>query len=362
MKVLYARGAHNGWRDDVTIYKQGSSGSGVIAIQKALTAKGYDPGSVDGVFGAKTAAAARAFQRDAKLIVDGAVGPLTAAALGIRSQAPAAAAPPPKPTPKPVAAPTAPAAPASATGMAAKPLRERCVALTGSFETSSPVPQCFSGLTGNFDGQGMSFGALQWNFGQGSLQPLLQKMVANHQTVIAGIFGADFAELRRMLAMTLKADQVAWAAGIQTAKFSVNQPWRGYFVALGQTAEYQAIQADAAAAVYAKGLGFCRQFRLKSERAAALMFDIVTQNGSINAAVTAQINADFARLPADQTDETPKLAIVANRRAEASNPKWVENVRARKLVIANGRGTANGMTYDLAKSYAITLDPAADLT
>lgn len=349
----------------MTIYRQGSSGSGVIALQKALIAKGYDLGVADGIFGAKTVAAVRRFQAAAKLIVDGAVGPVTAAALGIRSQA--AAAPPQKPKPGspsgpgPVA-PAPVAAPAPAIGMAAKPLRERCVALTGSFETSSPVPQCFSGLTGNFDGQGISFGALQWNFGQGSLQPLLQKMMANHQAVIAGIFGADFAELQRMLAMTSKADQVAWAAGLQTVKFSVNQPWRGYFTALGQTAEYQAIQGDAAAAVYQKGLGFCRQFGLKSERAVALMFDIATQNGSINATVAAQINSDFAKLPAGETDETPKLVIVANRRAEASNPKWVENVRARKLVIANGGGTANGMTYDLAKSYAITLDPAADLT
>lgn len=344
------------------IYKQGSSGPGVVALQKALIARGYDLGVVDGIFGAKTVAAVRRFQAAAKLATDGAVGPVTAAALGINSQAQPAATPPPQPAPKPAAAPATPAAAVPTTAMADKPLRERCVALTGSFETSSPVPQCFSGLTGNFDGQGISFGALQWNFGQGSLQPLLQKMVANHQAVIAGIFGADFAELQRMLAMTAKADQVAWAAGIQTAKFSVNQPWRGYFAALGQTAEYQAIQGDAAAAVYQKGLGFCRQFGLKSERAAALMFDIVTQNGSINATVAARINADFANLPAGETDETPKLVIVANRRAEASNPKWVENVRARKLVIANGGGTANGMTYDLATSYAITLDPAADLT
>lgn len=355
----------------MTIYKQGSSGSGVIALQKALAGKGFNPGAADGVFGAKTAAAVRAFQSAAKLIVDGAVGPLTAAALGIGSETqPVAASSPP--TAPPTSPPTAPASSppaagsaansATAVGMAAKPLRERCVALTGSFETSSPVPQCFSGLTGNFDGQGISFGALQWNFGQGSLQPLLQKMISSHQSVIAGIFGADFAELQRMLAMTSKAEQVAWAAGIQSAKFSVNQPWRGYFVALGQTAEYQAIESDSAAAVYAKGLGFCRQFGLKSERAAALMFDIVTQNGSINAAVAAQINSDFAKLPTDTGDETARLVIVANRRAEASNPKWVENVRARKLVIANGGGTANGMTYDLAKSYAITLDPAADLT
>lgn len=344
----------------MTVYKQGSSGQGVAAIQKALIAKGYKPGAADGVFGAKTTAAVRAFQRDAKLAVDGAVGPATAAALGIGSAAPKPASKPAsKPAPK--AAPAAKPAPApAATGMAAKPLRERCVALTGSFETSSPVPLCFSGLTGNFDGQGISFGALQWNFGQGSLQPLLQKMITLHQPVIAAVFGAGFAELQRMLAMTDKADQVTWAKGIQTAKFTIKQPWRGYFSALGQTSEYQAIQGDAAAAVYAKGLGYCRQFGLKSQRAAALMFDIVTQNGSINSTVARLINADFAKLPAT-ADETSKLVIVANRRAEAANPKWVENVRARKLVIANGQGTANGMTYDLAISYAITLDPAADL-
>ena len=30
-----------------------------------------------------------------------------------------------------------------------------------------------AGLSGDFDGQGLSFGVLQWNLGQGSLQPLL---------------------------------------------------------------------------------------------------------------------------------------------------------------------------------------------
>lgn len=332
-------------------YRLGARSQGVADVQNALIKKGYDPGPADGVFGAKTDAAVRAFQRASDLTEDGVVGPATAAALAVQAPSP--------PPAEPIPSPASPAA--TSVGMAAKPLRERCVALTGSFETSTPVPQCFSGLTGNFDGQGISFGALQWNFGQGSLQPLLQKMANQHQSVIAAIFGADFAELQRVLAMPAKADQVAWAAGVQTAKYSVNQPWRGYFVALGQTAEYQAIQGDAAAGVYAKGLGYCRQFGLKSERAAALMFDIVTQNGSISAGVTAQINADFAQLPADSPDETPKLVIVANRRAEASKAAYVEDVRTRKLTIANGGGVVHGVKYDLAASYAITLDPAADL-
>jgi hypothetical protein len=34
---------------------------------------------------------------------------------------------------------------------------------------------CWSGASGNFDGQIVSVGALQWNYGQGSLQPILKR-------------------------------------------------------------------------------------------------------------------------------------------------------------------------------------------
>lgn len=324
-------------------YNQGDSGAAVQEIQNALIAQGYNPGPADGQFGAKTTTAVKAFQTANGLTADGAVGPATSAKLlgGATGGASSAGT--------------------SSPSLAASPLVARCVALTGSFETSTPPPQCFSGLTGNFDGQGISFGALQQNFGQGSLQPLLNKMIASYHDVIAGIFGDDFAELQSMLAMTDKEQQVAWAAGKQTAKFNVVQPWNGYFVALGQTTQYQAIQADAAGNVYEKGLGYCRQFGLKSERAAALLFDIVTQNGSINATITAQINSDFAALPPDEADETPRLQIIANRRAEAAKAAYVEDVRTRKLTIANGHGVVHGMTYDLATEFGITLNPAADL-
>lgn len=325
-------------------YHQGDSGAPVQDIQNALIAQGYNPGPADGQFGAKTTAAVKAFQTANGLTADGAVGPATSAKLLGGATGGVSSAETQQPS-----------------SLAAAPLVARCVALTGSFETSTPPPQCFSGLTGNFDGQGISFGALQQNFGQGSLQPLLNKMIAHYHDVIAGIFGNDFAELQNMLAMTDEDKQVAWAAGKQTAKFNVVQPWNGYFIALGQTTQYQSIQADAAGSVYEKGLGYCRQFGLKSERAAALLFDIVTQNGSINGTVTAQINSDFAALPPDQTDETPKLQIIANRRAEAAKAAYVEDVRTRKLTIANGQGVVHGVKYDLAAEFGITLNPAADL-
>ena len=54
------------------------------------------------------------------------------------------------------------------------------------------------------------------------------------------------------------------------------------------------------------------------------------------------------------------MRVVAIRRAEAVNPRWIDDVRARKLTIAEGRGVVHGRRYDLARDYAITLSPFAD--
>jgi hypothetical protein len=42
---------------------------------------------------------------------------------------------------------------------------------------------CWSGVTGNFDGQIVSAGALQWNYGQNSLQPILRRYPTQFSSV-----------------------------------------------------------------------------------------------------------------------------------------------------------------------------------
>jgi hypothetical protein len=46
---------------------------------------------------------------------------------------------------------------------------------------------------------------------------------------------------------------------------------------------------------------------------------------------------------------------VANCVAEASNPEWAEDVRRRKLCIANGRGVVHGTDYDIEAQFGIRL-------
>ena len=55
----------------------------VTAIQRALAKAGSDPGPLDGAFGKGTDAAVRRYQKAHRRTVDGVVGPVTAARLGV---------------------------------------------------------------------------------------------------------------------------------------------------------------------------------------------------------------------------------------------------------------------------------------
>ena len=61
--------------------RRGAQGEDVRSMQLALVAFGYNPGEADGVFGKRTEAAVRAFQKAQGLTADGICGPKTWAAL-----------------------------------------------------------------------------------------------------------------------------------------------------------------------------------------------------------------------------------------------------------------------------------------
>jgi hypothetical protein len=215
------------------------------------------------------------------------------------------------------------------------PLPGRCLALTGSFETGKLPPDCFCALTGDFDGQGLSFGALQWNIGQGSLQPLFQQMLKTYPALHSFVSGP-------------LAEQLAFSRSIQTAN-RIHEPWRSQLIELGRSPECWAVQTNLAAKAYQSALRLCNRFELTSERAVALMFDIVTQNGSISK----QVRVD------PKADEQTKLVSLAHQVAAAANPKYRADVQARKLLIANGQGIVHGIHYDLAQTFNLTLNPYA---
>lgn len=320
----------------MAVYKIGSKGDEVTKIQTKLAALGFYRGPIDGDFGGGTEAAVVGFQGSEGLAADGVVGRDTWSALFGEE------------IPEP--------------SIASGSLDYKCLALTGAFETNSGIPECFAGLSGDFDGQGMSFGVLQWNFGQNSLQPLLHEMITGHEDIVRGIFRADY----DTLAQSLKSDKEELMRFVRSIQHPIKhyfyEPWRGMFKSLGRTVEFQDIERKHAAVLFRSALELCSEFGLGSERAAALMFDIKVQNGSISSLVKTQILRDFGKLAenmAPEDLEVEKMRIVANRRAEAANPIWVEDVRARKLCCANGGGLVHGVRYDIEAQFAITLKPFA---
>jgi hypothetical protein len=316
----------------MSIYRLGSRGDEVRDIQRRLADLGLYRGPLDGDFGGGTQAAVTAFQKQRGLAPSGVVDAAAWAALCGGD------------IPDP--------------GLASRDLVHRCLSLTGAFETGTGVPECFCGISGDFDGQGISFGVLQWNFGQGSLQPLLRDMIDRHPQVMQGIFGAHY----DAFAEALHADRdelLNFARSVQhPVTHAVFEPWRGYARTLGRTTEFQAVQTEHAGGVFRKALGMCRDYGLWSERGVALMFDIVTQNGSIDKVTRARILGECAALPSGLSEaerEVRKLEIVANRRAEAANPRWIDDVRVRKLCIARGEGTVHGIAYRLDQQFGIGL-------
>lgn len=65
----------------------GARGEEVKKLQQVLSDKGYDVGTIDGIYGAKTKEAVINFQKDNGLKVDGIAGPETLNKLNINSQA-----------------------------------------------------------------------------------------------------------------------------------------------------------------------------------------------------------------------------------------------------------------------------------
>jgi hypothetical protein len=204
----------------------------------------------------------------------------------------------------------------------------------------------------------MSFGALQWNFGQGTLQPLLKEMLTDHQETASAIFGANLNRLQLAINGG-DGSSLTFAASIQDqAGKTIAEPWKQMFTTLGLTPEFQAIEVRGVAAYYGRAVNLCQEYGLRTERGRALMFDISVQNGTIQDNVKTLIFADFGKLPqslSPEAAELEKMRIVANRRAEAANPKFVEDVRKRKLCIAEGKGVVHGMAYDLEGQFGIGL-------
>jgi hypothetical protein len=228
--------------------------------------------------------------------------------------------------------------------------QELALRITTVFEGSTPMN--YQALTGDFDGQGTSFGLIQWNFGQGTLGPLLKLMLDADPAAFAACFGstANFATLKAALVANRTADQLAWARALQKS----NKPaWSAAFKAIGANDAFNRIQRQQAAGHYhplvltaLAGLRTLASALLQTVelRTYAALFDLCVQQNGLTKAAEAIRQRVAAEKPASQLDLL-KIAVV--ERGKVASPEWAADCISRRMGILTGvpfQATASGLT------------------
>lgn len=229
--------------------------------------------------------------------------------------------------------------------------KELIYQITSAFEGGVFGKINFSNLTGNFDDQGLSIGFLQWCTGQDSDRPLFVQMNNDHHDVLKSVLGTYYDSFVATLQLPT-SQRLKWAIGINDSSNRIVPTWKAMLSQLCNTSEFQEIQMKFAESKLQKAVKYCDTYQVVSVRALALMFDIVTQNGSISEKTHNKIMSDRVAQEKQlgrKLTEREFLKIIATDRAEASNPQWINDVKLRKLCIVNGNGTVHGTFFDFDK-------------
>jgi hypothetical protein len=246
----------------------------------------------------------------------------------------------------------------------------KAVQITSTLETGRRGG--FYGLSGNFDGYGISFGLVNWNIGTGSLQPLLRDFAAAEPARWKAVYGPDASAFSALITPKGKdavRDQLRFAiAEMNTSrivkgktKWSVKEPWVTYFKRLSEDPAFQRIQVHYVRKLLDRARYFCEYFGLKSEMSFAFMFDAVSSHGAWwltkqwkngiqkrRELLRGRLAALEAKHGKGSVPEREVLLAIADVLAETSSERWRDNVRRRKQWFVTGEhpraGELEGLT------------------
>lgn len=282
---------------------KGSRGQAVEDVQGGLA---FQPRDIDGNYGNQTREGVEAFQQGRGLPQTGQVDDVTWGTLLH------------KPIPS---------------------LFERCIALTAAFEGHG-----FSLAQGNFDGAGITWGIIGFTLKHGEIARIVRSIESQRPDLVRLAFEEHTPQLLAVLDAP-SPDQLAFADSVSIGPREVRlaEPWRSSFELFGRFPEVRAEQLRRAREdFFGPALETASRHRLESELGVALAFDIHVQNGGIKRAAADQIRG--APAPAN---ERALRRLIADAVAEAAAARFREDVRTRKLAIAEGTGTVHGETFVL---------------
>jgi hypothetical protein len=218
---------------------------------------------------------------------------------------------------------------------------ETAFSVTSGFETSGDR---FQQVTGNFDGAGISFGPVQWNFKSKTLAPLFRKFEETDETALRACFTdeIDYEEWLKVLDLPVD-QQIEWANNISTGRggHDVVQPWKGYLQAVGRFEKFRAIMVEQALRKYGARLleavkylqGLKPGVEIDHLRCLCSLYDLVIQQGSLNKARQAIETRVKQENPKDQFQ---LVGIAVEERGRKANRRWQADCVSRRLGILHG--------------------------
>ncbi|MCB9072428.1 MAG: hypothetical protein H6623_02310 [Bdellovibrionaceae bacterium] len=265
--------------------------------------------------------------------------------------------------------------------------------ISGSFEGHTG----WTNISNNFDGQGLSLGLFNQNFGQGSLQPLMIALRQNHLSAMKHFFtSSQFSSVDSMLAKwnggALKSAQnkalkmnlnfyenttsplddpellaqagelplvqkatsknqasVNWAVSTLYSGSKFKTAWQKALQAMAASPEYVSLQIEAAKYIHNKAMGYMKKFNLNELRSYLFFFDIIVQNGSVTTSIENKyISWEKSHKSAS---ELIKMKQLLEYRLTLVKAQYRNDVRSRKLAVLDGTGTVHGSKRDFVKEY-----------
>lgn len=250
--------------------------------------------------------------------------------------------------------------------------------ITGHFEDSTDP---FGGVSGDFDGMGISLGVLQWNIGQGSLQPLVRAVERATVLEVMPMFGGEL-----WTACTSNISQgLAIVRGWHHGQ-KLRQPVRTELKAIAHSTAFVTQQVKAARTVAETSWSTAVAWNTEAAHDAPTLrefcwfFDVMTQNGGLKGVSPARVKDFIAAAGTDRADDIVcdwlasrtsgdngfrdsqknarlwrdavpaanlELFVASFMRSQKSNLQWRADTLNRKGTIALGTGWVHGEQHDL---------------
>ncbi|MEK6348860.1 MAG: glycoside hydrolase family 19 protein [Burkholderia sp.] len=233
--------------------------------------------------------------------------------------------------------------------------RAKALALTITSRFEGFGTMDFEAVADDGDGQGMSFGVIQWAAAQGTLGPVLMRMRSADALAFQACFDkrSDYQALESAMSESSGRDLAAWARDQQTH----NPSWKAPFSKLGKNPDFQEIQVDEATKDYHAGVLRCVAF-LRSVAPEWMvdvelvtycaLFDLAVQQGSLKKAEKEIKERIAADCPGSQQ---ALIKIAVEERAKRASNASVADCFSRRLGILQ-QSTVTHSAYGYTKSRA----------